>query len=199
MTQKIIYLVRHGQQDKPLPDSNGYGGWLTPLGRRQAKLTGKRLAQLPIDAIHYSTLHRAAETAAIISDYLPNVPMTPSKLLWECLPPVSPQARRKFFSHLSDAYIKKDNKQAQRAFEKFFKPVRGSKVRREVIVCHGNIIRYFMTCVLRVAPQVWHHADIRNCGITEVVLEPEPKLRGHIMLASHGDVGHLPPTMWTYA
>lgn len=196
MSQRILYLVRHGQQDMQNRDPQ-YGGWLTALGRKQAHYTGKRLAQFPIDAIHYSTLHRAAETAAIIAGYLPQVPLTPSRLLWECLPPLSPAARKKYFTGVSTIKLKKHNQQAAKAFDTFFKPARG-KVRHEVIVCHGNIIRYFMLRALQAPPQLWHHADIRNCGITEIVLEPEPKLRGHIMVAAHGDVGHLPVKLWTF-
>ena len=93
-----IILVRHGQycegKDYPQDDQRV----LTPLGRKQADLTGQRLAQIAsvdglkgnesvIKAIYVSNLTRAKETAKIIASYLPQVPlMDPDPMLNECTP-----------------------------------------------------------------------------------------------------------------
>jgi len=100
--RKTIHLImiRHGQYD--LKDKERKG--LTELGRAQAELTGKRLADLSksaisdyygtrrikISRVYHSDLPRAAETAAIIRKHLdPDVEVTQDSMLaegWPCLP-----------------------------------------------------------------------------------------------------------------
>jgi serine/threonine-protein phosphatase PGAM5 len=197
MAPRILYLVRHGQEDHHHQPADNLEGRLTAVGKKQAVLTAQRLRELPISLIHYSTMRRAAETAHIISLYLPHVPVRPTKLLWECTPPLTHEMRHKFFSHISDDELQRSRLQLERAYDKFFKPARGTE-RHEVLVCHGNIIRYFMCRAMGAPFELWHHTDIRNCAITEIVVEPESRIKGDIMLASHGDVGHLPPNLSTY-
>jgi serine/threonine-protein phosphatase PGAM5 len=80
-----LLLIRHGQYDETSKDDDERH--LTPLGRRQAELTGRRLSSLAagglrgaetrftrpcsFKAIHQSDMTRAKETAAIIASYLP--------------------------------------------------------------------------------------------------------------------------------
>jgi hypothetical protein len=73
-----IVLVRHGQYVTAKGDENKV---LTPLGREQACITGKRLRELldagvihPIDTVYYSTMTRATETHGIIQLSLPPLP-----------------------------------------------------------------------------------------------------------------------------
>lgn len=197
MAPRILYLIRHGQEDHHHQPDDDLEGRLTAVGKKQAVLTAQRLRELPISIIHYSTMRRAAETAHIISLYLPDVPVRPTKLLWECTPPIEPAARRKLFPQVTDDELQHSRLQLERAFHKFFKPARGVE-RHEVLVCHGNLIRYFMCRAMGAPFERWHHIDMRNCAITEIVVEPEPRIRGDIMLAAHSDVGHLPPNLWTY-
>lgn len=65
----LLTLVRHGQSEGNFRRViRGWGGGaLTPLGRREADLSGLRLAFMgPFDALYSSPLVRAHETAAII-------------------------------------------------------------------------------------------------------------------------------------
>lgn len=57
------------------------GHKLTPLGKLQAKQTGKRLDELkiPIDLMYVSTMTRAQETAKIILEQLPKSHLIPVK------------------------------------------------------------------------------------------------------------------------
>ena len=61
---RFLYLVRHGEA---VP----HDGPLSEAGERQARLTGKRLKDVPFSAIHHGPLPRAAQTAALIAAYLP--------------------------------------------------------------------------------------------------------------------------------
>lgn len=65
-----IILIRHGQFKKGETDIQRI---LTTLGRKQAEVTGKRLAEmeLPITEIVVSTLARAQETGKVILEQLP--------------------------------------------------------------------------------------------------------------------------------
>jgi probable phosphoglycerate mutase len=85
MGERILYIVRHGQMQKGAPlDELGNG--LSALGKRQARWAARRLSDLPIAVIHHSPLRRAAETAAIVSERFPGVPVRLSPLLRECVP-----------------------------------------------------------------------------------------------------------------
>jgi serine/threonine-protein phosphatase PGAM5 len=67
-----IILVRHGQYN--LNGTTDKERILTDLGREQAKLTGKRLADLkiPIDDAVVSTMTRAQETGNLILEQIPH-------------------------------------------------------------------------------------------------------------------------------
>mgnify|MGYP005847401375 CR=1 FL=1 len=75
-TTRHIILVRHGQYDESHPDDRRR--CLTPLGRRQAQLTGRRIAELVqhvgvenIKGIYTSDMLRAKQTAWIMAKALP--------------------------------------------------------------------------------------------------------------------------------
>src|SRR5437764_14218951 len=80
MRGRLLYLVRHGEADSE--------DELTDRGVRQAELVGRRLRDLPFEAIHHSTQPRAVATAKIIAGFLPGVPVVGSDLLRECIPSV---------------------------------------------------------------------------------------------------------------
>ncbi|CAG9820564.1 unnamed protein product [Phaedon cochleariae] len=81
-----IILIRHGQYN--LNGSTDEERVLTKLGRTQAEYTGKRLKELdlPYTNMVKSTMSRAQETGSIISDFLPNVPVTNCDFLREGAP-----------------------------------------------------------------------------------------------------------------
>ena len=74
MSLRHIYVVRHGQR-LPGITKDRLGLGITETGKIQADFTGDRFKKLPINAIYYSTLRRAYETAEIIAQSIPNVRM----------------------------------------------------------------------------------------------------------------------------
>lgn len=189
--KRILYLVRHGNFDVRARPDHGLGGSLTALGRRQARLTAKRLSQLPIDAIYHSDMPRAAETAAIIAEHLPGAPIQSSRLLRECTPGM-PQVFAEYFKDYPPEQLERERRQAERAYQKFFKLTRRGE-RREVLVCHGNIIRYFLARVMQAPATVWTGMDVRQGSISEVELQAAWQ-----RVNALSDVGHLPPALWTF-
>ena len=191
MGTRIVYLVRHGQMANGDPPDELENG-LTSLGRRQARRVALRLSGLPVSAIHYSTLRRAAETAHIIAGQFPGVPLRPSRLLWECIPGL-PVTVRADFPNISRRDAERDWRRVGSAFTQYFRPTRGPD-RHEVIVAHGNIIRYFALRALGVTPGLWTQTDIRNCGLSEIHIESD----GLTMLIALNDTGHIPRRWLTY-
>ena len=66
----------------------------------------------------------------------------------------------------------------------------GKKVPRheyDIVVCHGNVIRYFALRALQLPPEAWLRLCTFNCSLTHIVIWPH----GGVSLNSLGDVGHL--------
>ena len=188
MATRTIYLVRHAQYDSKNDHNDKLGGGLTPIGVEQAKLTAQRFRSLPISAIHCSTLRRAAQTAEIIAREFPDIPLQRSRGLWECSPCIPPiPVYTEYFAQVPAEDIAQGRKQAEKAFDRYFKRARG-KDKHEIVVSHGNLIRYFVCRALQVQPEAWGNMDLCNCGISEVLIKHD----GWMVLISHNDVGHLP-------
>lgn len=194
MGRRMIYLVRHGQHDATHRPSDGRGPRLTDVGRVQAEYVGQRLQTLPIVAVHSSPLRRAVETTQIIMKAFPGRRRRTNPLLQECIPGI-PRVNAEYFAHLSPKMLDTHLKQAESAFRVVFRPARGAVDRHEIVVCHGNIMRYFVCRAMQIPIDTWGNIDIFNCGICEVIVESD----GRIMLVSHNDSGHLPYDIRTYS
>ncbi|MFG1708282.1 histidine phosphatase family protein [Nonomuraea sp. M3C6] len=64
---RYLYLTRHGEAS---PD-----GSLTDAGRRQATLLGERLQGISFAAVHHGPLPRVTQTAELIGEQLPGIPL----------------------------------------------------------------------------------------------------------------------------
>jgi serine/threonine-protein phosphatase PGAM5 len=94
-----------------------------------------------------------------------------------------------------------DDRISKRRLEEKIVPVRGSRddaddegkegtgLRHEfeIIVGHGNVIRYFVCRGLQLPPEAWLRFSVFNCSITYVVISPA----GYVSVRSLGDTGHL--------
>lgn len=208
MATRHLYLVRHGQRE-PSPGPDVLGPGLTVLGWKQAHQAARRLSTLKIDVIHTSSLRRTMETAQILAvEQQSNIPIRPSRLLWECVPAMPEFVLQWFKEHpepdsvsmpieilpwlgvwpgFESLYqLPNDFEQASQAWEKYFIPAKG-KARNDIIVCHGNLIRYFIMRALQAPPEGWINMDIYNCSICEISIDTN----GRVRLISHNDSGHL--------
>ncbi len=193
MTTRTLYIVRHGKHQNleydrqaglTVEQANKLDVGLTPIGIEQAQVTARELSALPISAIHCSTLPRARETADIIAQEFPSVPLYRSLALRECIPCVPPERADYFKIFVGDLSLGKI--QAEKAFDKYLKRARGTD-KHEIIVSHGNLIRYFVCRILQAPPESWIKMDTNNCGISQVRIESD----GSISLVSFNSVGHL--------
>jgi serine/threonine-protein phosphatase PGAM5 len=189
---RTIYLVRHGlYEDHDTRDPERYRA-LTPEGREQARLTGARLAKLPggIDAVHASPYTRARETAEIIAQALRAPPPDLSRDLRECTPPTE---RADVMARYRPGEPDSCRERLERAFGLYFRPSPG-RDSAEVVVCHGNVIRWMTSRALGVDPALWLRMTIANCSVTTIQIRPDGRPR----LVSFDDTGHLPARLVVY-
>jgi len=186
-----LYLIRHGDYESDDPRDSDAGKALNPLGQEQARLVAQRLAALPVtfESLHASSMRRARETAEIMSSII-GLPVQLASDIRECTPP----ARRE------DIRAKLDPKEAAAcreqldgAFAHYFEPS-PERDSREILVCHGNVIRYLVCRALGVDSQAWDGMTIANCSITVI----EVRADGSPRLVTFDDVGHLPPDKQIY-
>jgi serine/threonine-protein phosphatase PGAM5 len=187
MAIKSIILLRHGQYKKK-PNEQ-----LTALGKKQAKLAGKRLKQMKVHRFYFSTMPRARQTADIVRKTMRYAKrLQGSDVFHECVPGFPKRLRKKHgFTDLE--LLARHKRQADRAYKQIFKYSQSE--RTELIVCHGNIIRYFVCKALGLNTENWRLFDIKQCGIS--ILQLNSKTR-EIRVIAHNDVGHIPLKMQTF-
>ncbi|XP_030647390.1 serine/threonine-protein phosphatase PGAM5, mitochondrial isoform X2 [Chanos chanos] len=187
-----IFLIRHSQYNL-----NGNGDKeriLTPLGREQAELTGQRLAALGLkyDVLIHSSMARATETAHIISKHLPGVELMSCDLLREGAPiePIPPVSHYK-----PEAVYHEDGARIEAAFRRYIHraDVKQKEDSYEIIVCHANVIRYFVCRALQFPPEGWLRLGLNNGSITWLTIRPS----GRVALRALGDSGFMPPDKLT--
>jgi|SRR3989344_3839924 len=158
-----IYLIRHGEKTLD-------GKKLTKRGITQAKYLGKYLKNEKIDKIISSDKNRAIQTAEIINNYL-KIPNKKDKRIREIHFPA-----------------KKGKKyQEERKYVKeFFEKVILKNKKRTLIVAHGNVNRYIICLILKIAPK-----NIRITQIPTCMNIIENKKSGSISLVTMNDTSHL--------
>ena len=167
---------------------------LTPLGREQANLVGLRLKELgfPYTRIIQSSMTRATETAQIISQHLPNIPVTSSDLLREGYPI---HHECPFGKVQSEKRVFRDGARLEAAFRKYLHRAEPSQKEDsyDVIVCHGNVIRYFFCRALQFPPNAWLRFGLYHSSWTWIYITPS----GKVCVRAMGDFGHLPKDKMT--
>jgi len=233
VTRHII-LIRHGQYDEQHKEDEKR--ILTPLGRKQAELTGQRLAKMlegfdekfgpcNIKTIRVSNMARAKETADIIAQSLPETihRAEPDANLNEGRPchhipggKASSRAVKKtdeghgrietafttYFYRAEPPTMEQSdenngevqNKQTVFATSNENKGDDGKVDLKphpqhefEIIVCHANVIRYFLCRALQIPPEAWLRLCTFNCSLTYLTVRPT----GTVSCRMLGDIGHL--------
>ncbi|CAL8249399.1 unnamed protein product [Merluccius merluccius] len=183
-----ILLIRHSQYN--LSGNGDKEKVLTPLGREQAELTGQRLAALGLkyETLVHSSMSRATETANIISKHLQEVELVSCDLLREGAPiePVPPVTHWK-----PDAVqYHEDGARIEAAFRRYIHraDAKQKEDSYEIIVCHANVIRYFVCRALQFPPEGWLRMGLNNGSITWLTVRPS----GRVALRTLGDSGFMP-------
>ena len=188
---RTIYLIRHGEYDIEDASDPFVGKALVPLGVAQARLVGARLSGMPVDftSLSSSTMTRARQTALVIGEEFPELQLESSGLISECTPPTW---RKDVMEDETAKDLAACTKQLEEAFPIFFAPSPEAD-RHDIVVCHGNVIRYFVTKVLKVDTEAWLGMSIANCSLTVITVKAD----GSMKLLSFSDSGHIPPNLST--
>jgi serine/threonine-protein phosphatase PGAM5 len=162
------------------------------LGEQQAELVAARLQSLPANmtSLHSSTMTRARQTAEIIGRAFPDLTIEMSRDLRECTPPTW---REDIMAEHAAGEADSCSRQLERAFARYFRPA-ADREAHDILVCHGNVIRYFVCRALGVEPRAWLGMTIANCSLTIIRVQPD----GAMKMVSFSDVGHLPCDLQTY-
>ena len=188
-----IYMVRHGiyDRDTSATDDRVANG-LNKLGHEQARLAGARLAALPLkfDRLISSEFLRAAQTA---DDMGKLMKMTPTRdaALNECTPTSN---NVKVMAGDTPAETAECDSARQVQWQRYFSPT-PERDTFDVLVCHGNVIRWTLMRTVGADTKNWHLLDSGNCSLTIVAIRPD----GSTRLVMYSDVGHIPTAKQTWS
>jgi serine/threonine-protein phosphatase PGAM5 len=152
---------------------------------------GARLKSLPIRpaSLVTSNYRRARETAEDIGGILGMKPAVDT-LIHECRPTSDRADLMK--DHAAAEFAAADSNLA-RAWVKYMVPTPEAD-RHDILVCHGNVIRWFASRALSGDARHWAWMEIANGSITIVAVRPD----GTTRLVCFSDVGHLPVPKQTW-
>lgn len=190
---RTLYLIRHGEyvHDK---DCDEYTGCeLDALGREQAALVAARLKAMPVafSSLQSSPMTRARQTADIIALSFPDLKPIRHDDIHECTPTTR---RQDIMDGLEPGEAAACDAQLQAAAARLLTPATAGHDEHDIVVCHGNVIRWLVCRVLGVDPQAWLQMSIANCSVTIV----QVKADGACKLISFADSGHIPWERTTY-
>ena len=190
---RTIYLIRHGDYASQKDDKSDAEMVLTPLGIAQARMVAERLKSMNIkfNSLISSTMTRAIQTAEVINNDFPELKPEQSDRIRECTPPLR---RKDFMTGIDTTNSEECVQNLEQAFQKYFIPSPDGQDRNDIIVCHGNVIRYFVTKVLNVDTKAWVLMSISNCSLTIVRVFHD----GTMKLDTFSDYGHIPENMRTF-
>ena len=182
---RYVYLIRHGMYDRVDSLDDRVANGANALGHEQARLLGKRLADLPVKPriLVSSDLTRARETADDIGAIL-HMSAERDTLLAEC----TPSSSRPGFDQEHDAAemaLCQENLEA--AWAKYFHPS-PERDAHDIVVCHGNVIRWFVSRAIGNDVRHWTSLDIGNASLTIIAVRAD----GTTRLVMYSDVGHIP-------
>ncbi|CAL1132694.1 unnamed protein product [Cladocopium goreaui] len=214
-TRHLIF-VRHGQPSDGVEQ-------LSEIGLQQAELTAVRLATqikdvkykelLPCCSAHatpsskssccvrggwqvifHSSAEEAKATAKIIKKSLGKVALKESPLLAEGVPLV-PSPAPEVLRELPAEALVGDMSRAEGALRThLWRPAGGPESSAEVIVAHGNVIRYVICRALQLNPSAWSRFAAGHATISWLEIQSD----GLVKLREFGGSGHLPLDIRTY-
>ncbi|KAK3255448.1 hypothetical protein CYMTET_35368, partial [Cymbomonas tetramitiformis] len=153
--------------------------------------TVKRLDNDPLLAEGYPCIPQPGNRDEILKN---NV--RPAKLMQESL-----QIEAAFRKYVHRDIDHKKSERSKRKVDEAYVPTNATVSQREavtdsspepereylIIVCHMNVIRYFVCRALQLPPEAWLRMRGDNCGITEIIIHPA----GRVSLGRFADTGHL--------
>ncbi len=184
---RTLYLVRHGFYDWVKGADDRTENALNDLGREQAALAGAFLASLPVtfDSFTSSEFSRARETGDIMAAMLKRPCLRDARLN-----ETTPAGRG-----VPDKSVDADAEtQLNAAWAHFFRPNTDAPT-HEVLVCHGNVIRWLVCRALDVEVTHWTGFEIANASVTMIQVRPD----GTVRVQFFNSISHVPVELQTWS
>jgi serine/threonine-protein phosphatase PGAM5 len=185
-----LYLVRHAEAAGP----DGQDPGLSDKGRAQAVALGERLSCAGVATLLHSPRRRALETAAIVSEALPDVSPMTSDLLNDRTP-VPSRARRHDYPRKYWRWLEatptdekdEDGATLSNAFSELEEIARRRLGAGPLaLVTHAFVIGWFVRSVLDAPTWRWLGLDSANTGLSIVRFTADGAF-----LTAFNDTGHL--------
>ena len=186
-----MHLIRHGDYLEGETD-DGLGNSLSDRGQQQAGKLAEFYDEYRLAAIHTSPAPRAIETARIIAERHPGLALQRHRSLFECIPSLPPNVTPWGEPYeLSPRAVSNCRERLDRQFDRSFISTRAQE-RHEILVCHGNVIRYFVTRALGVDANSWVSMRCSQASVTRVVISSGTR---RFVLESLNDLSHRPANL----
>ncbi|MDQ0794945.1 histidine phosphatase family protein [Streptomyces sp. B1I3] len=193
---RYLYIARHAEAS---PDETE----LTENGRRQSVLLGRRLADIPLSAVHHGPLPRAAQTARLVGEQLGDIPLHVSEEAGdyvpyvpqrEELPPDSADRLLGFVERFPAAERARGPELTRAATARFTGPVDGREPRYELLITHAFLAAWLVRDALDAPAWRWLGLNHANAALTVIRYTPGRPPAPVLV----NDMGHLPPELrWT--
>lgn len=194
MADRYITLIRHGKHDRAV--KTGAGGDLLPEGIQQAEYVADALLQqAPAATLYSSNLTRAVSTARIIAAKHRTRVIKKTNYLAEAIfhVPQKAEVAASQYQHISPEVVTSHRNRMEAAYMRFMRPALKHRDEHDVLVCHGNVIRYFVVRAMNAPIDLWTQMDIHNASITRLIIRDDWSVK----LITHNEIGHLPRHLWT--
>lgn len=190
---RTVFLVRHGFYDTADTTDPDVGRALLTLGRQQARLTAARLDAMPVrfTSLQASAMTRARQTAEIMAPAFPGLELQVQRDIREC---TMTTRRQDIMADLDPGEAEACEERLEGAFARIFKPAIGPHDEFDIVVCHGNVIRWFVTRALGVDLTAWLGMSVSHCSITTIQVLGD----GTFKVIGVGDSGHLSSSMTSF-
>jgi serine/threonine-protein phosphatase PGAM5 len=188
----MLYLARHAEQE--LTAKNNPAAGISALGQDQARLLGKRLRAVKFDAIQHSPAARARETAYVVAQTMPDVPVRSSELLRD-LTPVPELAEMRDYSEAELTWLAhvpaEECDPGGAEISSAIKHFSSLGASRQLLITHAFVISWFVRAALDAPPRRWLGLNPFNAGLTVIRYRPDHPDQP-VTLIAYNDVGHLP-------
>jgi len=188
----MLYLARHAEQELTADHDPAVG--ISTLGQDQARLLGKRLRGVKLDGIHHGPAARTRQTAYVVAECMPGVPVRASELLRDRTPVPNPaemgnysEAELTWLAHVPAEESDPGGTEIGAAIKHFSSLGDG----QHLLITHAFVVSWFVRCALEAPSRRWMGLNPFNAGLTVIRYRPDHPDQP-VTLIAYNDVGHLP-------
>jgi serine/threonine-protein phosphatase PGAM5 len=189
LSKRIYYLVQHGQYrpSKKIP----FEGGLTPTGKQQMTQVARLLQTYPIDSISYDDSRQSEETIGLWKPMFNGAVFQYAPRLCQMIPPLPqfPLGNDNGEAKEPLALLETEREVLNALFSELFRP-NPLRETHEVVLAHGNAIRYFLCRALNAPLGAITSLKVQAGSVSRVVIEPENN-RPRIWVTGINTTAHL--------